>query len=140
MHILQCGLMLPVRVFVQRMFDRATKKVVKQIDPKGSLIATSSLNDCRKLLPLAVVLKVQKGWFWQQTKYRPTQFTLNHLLDGEEIKPGKINSKYISQYVLGFNRFVLCWAKMCMNGNILILTMSKLTPLCFKQCVWRKSL
>ncbi|XP_048058254.1 gasdermin-E isoform X2 [Megalobrama amblycephala] len=72
---------------LQGMFDRATKKVVKQIDPKGSLIANSSLNDSRKLLPLAVVLKVQKGWFWQQTKYRPTQFTLNHLLDGEEIKP-----------------------------------------------------
>ncbi|XP_067267274.1 gasdermin-E [Chanodichthys erythropterus] len=77
------------------MFDRATKKVVKQIDPKGSLIATSSLNDSRKLLPLAVVLKVQKGWFWQQTKYRPTQFTLNHLLDGEEIKPVCVEEEFV---------------------------------------------
>lgn len=113
--------MLPVHVFVQGMYDRATKKLVKQIDPKGTLIATSSLNDSRKLKPLAVVLKVQKVWFWQQTKYIPTHFNLNHLLDGEGIKPGKVNSKYISQYVLSFNRCVLCWAKICINGNILIL-------------------
>lgn len=85
--------MLPVHVFVQRMFKRATKKLVQQIDPDGALIAASSSNDSKYLQPLAVVLKTPKVWFWQKTKYRPTPFTLNHLLNGKEIEPGKVNSK-----------------------------------------------
>ncbi|KAF4100565.1 gasdermin-E [Onychostoma macrolepis] len=69
------------------MFEKATKKLVQQIDPKGALIAASSLNDSKKLQPLAVVLKIQKGWFWQQTKYKPTEFKINDLLEGDPIKP-----------------------------------------------------
>ncbi|XP_067281003.1 gasdermin-E [Pseudorasbora parva] len=84
------------------MFERATKKLVQQIDPKGSLIAASSPNDSRYLTPLAVVLKVQKGWFWQQVKYKPTPFTLNHLLNGDEIEPvfiKKESVKYKGTYM-----------------------------------------
>ncbi|KAK7139195.1 hypothetical protein R3I93_016355 [Phoxinus phoxinus] len=85
------------------MFKRATKKLVQEMDPEGALIPTSSPNDSKNLQPLAVVLKIPKGWFWQQTKYRPTPFTLNHLLNGEPgVKPvckkkefGKYEGKYI---------------------------------------------
>ncbi|XP_016341460.1 non-syndromic hearing impairment protein 5-like [Sinocyclocheilus anshuiensis] len=69
------------------MFDRATKKLVRQLDHKGALIAASRLNDSGKLQALAVVLKTQKSWFWQQTKYKPTGFKLNDLLEGDPIKP-----------------------------------------------------
>ncbi|XP_065145335.1 gasdermin-E isoform X1 [Paramisgurnus dabryanus] len=69
------------------MFESATKKLVRQIDPNGVLIATSSPNDSNKLRPLAVVLKKPKKWFWQETTYRPTSFTLNDLLKEKEIKP-----------------------------------------------------
>ncbi|XP_051526395.1 gasdermin-E-like [Myxocyprinus asiaticus] len=69
------------------MFEKATKKLVQQTDPHGALIAASSLNDSKKLKPLAVVLKSQKVWFWQRTKYRPTPFTLQDLLLGKAIKP-----------------------------------------------------
>ncbi len=82
--------MLSVYVFVQRMFEKATKKLVQQIDAKGALIASSSLNDSKKLKPLAVVQKIQKVWFWQQTKYKPTEFKINDLLEGDPIKPGKV--------------------------------------------------
>ncbi|XP_073678483.1 gasdermin-E [Garra rufa] len=68
------------------MFDKATKKLVQQIDPKG-LIAASSPNDTKKLQPLAVVWKIKKVWFWQKTKYKPTVFKLNDLLEGEPINP-----------------------------------------------------
>lgn len=85
------------------MFKRATKKLVQQIDPEGALIAASSPNDSKNLQPLAVVLKIPKSWFWQQTKYRPTPFTLNHLLNGEAIEPvckekefGKYKGLYIN--------------------------------------------
>ncbi|XP_043073854.1 gasdermin-E isoform X2 [Puntigrus tetrazona] len=69
------------------MFEKATKRLVEQTDSKGALIAASSLNDSRKLQLLAVVHKIQKGWFWQQTKYKPTEFKLNDLLEGDPIKP-----------------------------------------------------
>ncbi|XP_059366376.1 gasdermin-E-like [Carassius carassius] len=78
------------------MFDRATKNLVRQIDPNGSLIAASSLNDSRKLQPLAVVQKTHKVWFWQQTKYKPTGFKLNDLLEGDPIKPVCEEKEFVS--------------------------------------------
>ncbi|XP_055074882.2 gasdermin-E isoform X2 [Misgurnus anguillicaudatus] len=77
------------------MFDRATKKLVRQIDPNGALIATSRPNDSNKLRPLAVVFKKPKAWFWQETTYRPTSFTLNDLLKGKEIKPVLEKSEFL---------------------------------------------
>ncbi|XP_050992343.1 gasdermin-E [Labeo rohita] len=69
------------------MFKKATKKLVQQIDPKGALIPASSLNDTKKLELLAVMRKTQKRWFWQNTKYKPTGFKLNDLLEGDPISP-----------------------------------------------------
>ncbi|XP_076865524.1 gasdermin-E-like isoform X2 [Brachyhypopomus gauderio] len=69
------------------MFDKATRRLVCQIDPGGDLIAVSRLTDSEKLKPLTVVMKCPPVWFWQTTKYRPTVFTLNDLLQGEPIQP-----------------------------------------------------
>ncbi|KAK1805309.1 hypothetical protein P4O66_019643 [Electrophorus voltai] len=62
------------------MFDKATKRLVRQIDPDGALFAVSRLTDSEKLKPLAVVIKCPPVWFWQTAKYRPSVFTLNDLL------------------------------------------------------------
>ncbi|XP_056335053.1 gasdermin-E [Danio aesculapii] len=71
------------------MFETATKKFVRHIDPSGVLIPASSLNDSKNLQLLAVVLKSKKCWFWQRIKYRPTEFTLNNLLKEKktQLKP-----------------------------------------------------
>uniref|UniRef100_A0A4W4EYF6 Gasdermin pore forming domain-containing protein n=1 Tax=Electrophorus electricus TaxID=8005 RepID=A0A4W4EYF6_ELEEL len=70
------------------MFDKATQRLVRRIDPDGELIAVSRLNDSEKLKPLAVVMKCPTKLPWQKMKYRPTVFTLNDLLLGEPIQPG----------------------------------------------------
>ncbi|XP_035384690.1 gasdermin-E-like [Electrophorus electricus] len=69
------------------MFDKATQRLVRRIDPDGELIAVSRLNDSEKLKPLAVVMKCPTKLPWQKMKYRPTVFTLNDLLLGEPIQP-----------------------------------------------------
>ncbi|XP_057210741.1 gasdermin-E-like [Triplophysa rosa] len=76
------------------MFERATKQLVRQIDPNGVLIAPS-LNDSKKLKLLAVVLKKPKVWFWQKAKYRPTAFTLNDLLEKGEINPVRDEKEFL---------------------------------------------
>ncbi|KAG9332021.1 hypothetical protein JZ751_016248 [Albula glossodonta] len=53
------------------MFARATSNLVHQIDPDGSLIPVTRLNNSHKLVPLALVLKRRRRWFWQTPKYRP---------------------------------------------------------------------
>ncbi|KAA0710251.1 Gasdermin-E [Triplophysa tibetana] len=79
---------------VQGMFERATKQLVRQIDPNGVLIPPS-LNDSKKLKLLAVVLKKPKVWFWQKAKYRPTAFTLNDLLEKGEINPVREEKEFL---------------------------------------------
>lgn len=103
------------------MFDKATKKLVRQIDHKGALIASSRLNDSGKLQVLAVVQKTQKGWFWQQTKYRPTGFKLNDLLEGDPIKPVCEEKEFVS-FEGEFNTSVagsieLGSSPVCLNAN-----------------------
>ncbi|KAF7647268.1 hypothetical protein LDENG_00174960 [Lucifuga dentata] len=66
------------------MFSKATAKFVRQIDPDGSLIHVSRLNNSHKLVPMAVVVKRNRMWFWQRPKYQPTDFTLSDLLLGDE--------------------------------------------------------
>ncbi|XP_076865508.1 gasdermin-E-like isoform X2 [Brachyhypopomus gauderio] len=79
------------------MFDKVTQRLVCQIDPDGDLIAVSSLIDSEKLQPLAVVMNRPSRWFWQTTKYRPTGFTLNQLLQGEYIQP-ELDQKELVMY------------------------------------------
>ncbi|XP_061112468.1 gasdermin-E [Conger conger] len=65
------------------MLAQATGAFVQQIDPGGTLIPLTRINDSEKLDLLALVLKSHGPWFWQRTKYRPTDFTLNDLLLGD---------------------------------------------------------
>lgn len=71
------------------MFSKATANFVRQIDPDGSLIHVSRVNDSRKLIPMALVVKCKPVWFWQKAKYQPTDFTIGDLLlDDTELSPG----------------------------------------------------
>lgn len=66
------------------MFSKATANFVRQIDPDGSLIHVSRINDSQKLVPMALVVKRNRIWFWQKPKYQPTVFTLSDLLQGDK--------------------------------------------------------
>lgn len=66
------------------MFSKATANFVRQVDPEGSFIHVSRVNDSLKLYPLALVVKRNRFWFWQSPKYLPTDFTLADLLQGTE--------------------------------------------------------
>ncbi|TWW65300.1 gasdermin-E-like isoform X1 [Takifugu flavidus] len=66
------------------MFSKATANFVHQIDPEGSLIPVSRVNDSKKLVSMALVVKRNRRWFWQRPKYYPTDFTLSHLLQGDK--------------------------------------------------------
>ncbi|XP_034747089.1 gasdermin-E-like [Etheostoma cragini] len=67
------------------MFSKATANFVRHIDPEGSLIHVSRLNDSDKLVPMALVVKRNRMWFWQSPKYQPTDFTLSNLLQGDKV-------------------------------------------------------
>lgn len=78
------------------MFSKATARFVHQIDPDGSLIHVSRLNDSHKLLPMAIVVKRNRFWAWQRPKYHPTDFTLSDLLQGgKALKPGVLVCTFI---------------------------------------------
>ncbi|XP_011479184.1 gasdermin-E-like isoform X2 [Oryzias latipes] len=71
------------------MFSNATANFVRQIDPNGSLIHVSRLNDSDKLVPMGLVVKRNRIWAWQRPKYRPTDFILSDLLQGDlKLEPG----------------------------------------------------
>ncbi|CAB1320589.1 unnamed protein product, partial [Coregonus sp. 'balchen'] len=79
------------------MFAKATANFVRQIDPDGTLISVSRLNDSDKLVPMALVVKRNRFWFWQRPKYLPSDFTLSHLLLGDkELTPDVSESDFLS--------------------------------------------
>lgn len=79
------------------MFSKATANIVRQIDPEGSLIHVSRLNDSQKLLPMALVVKRNRFWAWQRPKYQPTDFNLNDLLQGDEmLSPGVSEEDFLT--------------------------------------------
>nr|XP_046272764.1 gasdermin-E-like isoform X2 [Scatophagus argus] len=79
------------------MFSKATANFIRQIDPEGSLIHVSRLNDSHKLVPMALVVKRNRIWFWQSPKYQPTDFTLSDLLQGDrEISPGVSETEFLT--------------------------------------------
>ncbi|XP_053190112.1 gasdermin-E-like [Scomber japonicus] len=78
------------------MFSKATANFVRQIDPEGSLIHVSRVNDSHKLVPIALVVK-RRIWFWQRPKYQPTDFTLSDLLQDEKVlSPGVSETEFLS--------------------------------------------
>lgn len=67
------------------MFSKATANFVQQVDPEGNLIHVSRVNDSKKLVPMALVVKRKRRWFWQRPKYHPTDFNLSNLLQGDKV-------------------------------------------------------
>lgn len=80
------------------MFSKATANFVRQIDPEGSLIHVSRLNDSQKLIPMALVVKRNRFWFWQRPKYEPTDFTLSDLLLGDEVLTPGVSEKEFARF------------------------------------------
>ncbi|XP_047461316.1 gasdermin-E-like [Mugil cephalus] len=80
------------------MFSKATANLVCQIDPEGSLIPVSRLNDSDKLNTGTLVIKRKRPWFWQRPKYQPTDFTLSNLLLGEEVLTPDVSDKEFLTY------------------------------------------
>lgn len=57
----------------------------------------SRINDSKKLVPMAVVVKRNRMWFWQRPKYQPTDFTLSDLLQGDEVlSPGVSETEFLT--------------------------------------------
>ncbi|XP_029023078.1 gasdermin-E-like [Betta splendens] len=67
------------------MFSKATANFVRQIDPEGSLIHVSRVNDSHRLVSMALVVKRNRLWSWQRPKFHPTDFILSDLLLGDEV-------------------------------------------------------
>ncbi|XP_036000882.1 gasdermin-E [Fundulus heteroclitus] len=80
------------------MFSKATANFIRQVDPEGSLIHVSRVNDSHKLLPMAVVIKRNRVWAWQRPKYQPTDFTLADLLQGDEVLRPEANETEFLTY------------------------------------------
>ncbi|KAF4080374.1 hypothetical protein AMELA_G00169680 [Ameiurus melas] len=91
---------------IYKMFERVTRNLLHQTDHDGTLIAVSRLNDSEKLKLLAVVIKCPGKWPWQSTKYKPTDFTLNDLLQGKPIQPVLEEKVFLNKY------------KATQNGNV----------------------
>ncbi|XP_062848451.1 gasdermin Eb [Trichomycterus rosablanca] len=78
------------------MFAKATSKFVSEIDPDGCLIPVSRLNESDNLTLLSLVIKRNRYWFWQRPKYLPSDFSLNHILLGDEpVDPGMIETDFL---------------------------------------------
>ncbi|XP_065117425.1 gasdermin Eb isoform X2 [Paramisgurnus dabryanus] len=78
------------------MFAKATKSLVSEIDPDGCLIPVSRLNESDNLVPLALVIKRNRYWFWQKPKYLPTDFKLSDVLVGDPINPAVVETEFMS--------------------------------------------
>ncbi|XP_041867279.1 gasdermin-E-like isoform X2 [Melanotaenia boesemani] len=79
------------------MFSKATAKFVRQVDPDGSLIHVSRVNDSQKLAPMALVVKRNCVLPWQKPKYQPTDFTLSDLLLGDSVlSPGVSDAEFLT--------------------------------------------
>ncbi|KAK7147736.1 hypothetical protein R3I94_010303 [Phoxinus phoxinus] len=78
------------------MFAKATKNVLSEIDTEGSLISLSRLNDSDGLVPLALVIKRNRFWFWQRPKYLTVDFKLNDVLVGDPINPVVVETDFLS--------------------------------------------
>ncbi|XP_043117681.1 gasdermin Eb [Puntigrus tetrazona] len=78
------------------MFAKATKNLVSEIDTDGSLISVSRLNDSDGLAPLALVIKRNRYWFWQNPKYLISDFKLNDVLVGDPINPAVVETDFLT--------------------------------------------
>ncbi|XP_077446934.1 gasdermin-E-like [Stigmatopora argus] len=81
------------------MFSKATANFVHQVDQDGRLIHVSRMNDSSKLLPMALVVKQKRVWFWQRPKYQTTDFNLSDLLLGDEVLTPVVIKKDFLKYI-----------------------------------------
>uniref|UniRef100_A0ACB8FVA1 Uncharacterized protein n=1 Tax=Sphaerodactylus townsendi TaxID=933632 RepID=A0ACB8FVA1_9SAUR len=82
--------------FPARMFAKATKNFVREVDCGGDLIPVSRLNDLDKFQLLSLVTKKKKTWCWQKPKYHLLSVTLNDVLaEGDRIKPVVVESDFV---------------------------------------------
>lgn len=79
------------------MFSKATANFVRDVDYDGILIHVSRVNDSQKLVPMRLVVKRNRLWFWQRPKYQPTDFTLSDLLQGDTgLSPGVTEGDFVT--------------------------------------------
>lgn len=78
------------------MFAKATKNLLSEIDSEGFLIPVLCLNDSDGLSPQALVIKRNRYWFWQQPKYKPTDFKLSDVLVGDPINPVVVETEFLT--------------------------------------------
>ncbi|XP_060704663.1 uncharacterized protein LOC132830815 [Hemiscyllium ocellatum] len=78
------------------MFHKATRKIVKEIDPYGgTLIPAASPYFSDGFKPLYIIRKKEKTWFFTKDKYIPTSVTLAEILkDGKDLDIGLQSSKF----------------------------------------------
>ncbi|XP_074543394.1 gasdermin-E-like [Halichoeres trimaculatus] len=80
------------------MFSKATANFVHHIDPEGSLIHVSRVNNSHKLVPMGLVIKRNRPWLWQKPKYHPTIFTLSDLLQGDQLLTAAVSEEDFLSY------------------------------------------
>ncbi|KAE8596536.1 hypothetical protein XENTR_v10016140 [Xenopus tropicalis] len=81
-----------------KMFAKATKNFLKDIDAGGDLIPVYSLNDSDKAHLLGVVAKTRRFWCWQKPKYHfsSCSCTLSDIMtEDKEIKPVVVESEFV---------------------------------------------
>lgn len=78
------------------MFAKVTKNLLSEIDSEGFLIPVLCLNDSDGLSPQALVIKRNRYWFWQQPKYKPTDFKLSDVLVGDPINPVVVETEFLT--------------------------------------------
>ncbi|XP_056618547.1 gasdermin Eb [Triplophysa dalaica] len=78
------------------MFAKSTKNLLSEIDPEGCLVPVSRLNDSDSLVPLGLVIKRNRYWFWQKPKYLPSDFKLSDVLVGDPINPVVVETDFMS--------------------------------------------
>ncbi|XP_060704700.1 gasdermin-A-like isoform X1 [Hemiscyllium ocellatum] len=82
--------------YSRRMFRKAVRHLVQQIDSGGELIPATSAYDSDRFKPLCLVYRKANGPFWRKPKYFPTDFTLKHVLGNDEDNLISVQQKEMS--------------------------------------------
>ncbi|TMS17885.1 Gasdermin-E [Larimichthys crocea] len=88
-----CRLRLPKPCFPKPLPNSSVRLTKREV-----LIHVSRINDSDKLVPMALVVKRNPIWFWQNPKYQPTIFTLSDLLQGDEVLTPGVSEQHILDY------------------------------------------
>ncbi|XP_063095618.1 gasdermin-E isoform X3 [Cavia porcellus] len=79
-----------------KMFAKATRNFLKEVDAGGNLISVSNLNDSDKLQLLSLVTKKKRYWCWQRPKYQFLSVTLGDVLTEDQLlSPVVVESDFV---------------------------------------------